>query len=164
MEEHPLEWALSEGPIGYWSTHRGTFDIVMQEDYVFFPNGSGVYRSFDAMLGSFVTKFLWKFEVYGKIRFFTFNFPFELDEALDFNNPDDWQFVEYCGGWIKHTDISSNIPVLLLCSRDESGKVADTEDYFGTLSSGSLDNGGIAFGMKIDEFLQTYSEESYLNP
>lgn len=164
MIEHPYEWALREGPVGYWTTHRGTFDVVSREDYVFFPDGSGIYRSFSGFACVFTTKFLWQFEAYGRLQFFAFDLPFKTEEKPNPENEDDWQTIHYCGGWIEHTDISKNTPILLTCKRDDYGKVLNIDYKFNTRPSMSLEDGGITFDMKIENFLKFYSEDAYLTP
>lgn len=139
-ETHPFDWAVENPPIGYWVSDQGTFEQVESEDYVFFPDGSGVKRHFSAFSGITIIKFLWKYLGIGELSFFWF---FEDDELFqtdieidpndpdpdDIVHPDNWDRNYYCASW-KSTDISKSVPVLLECRRDKDGNVEEIFDGF----------------------------------
>lgn len=55
-----LRWAVEGPPIGTWTTSRGTFDAMMQDELTLAADGTGWLRTRSVMRGSQLLPVMWQ--------------------------------------------------------------------------------------------------------
>ena len=108
---HPFQWAVDNPPIGIWDTAAGSFDVVMQSRFSFFPDGSGEVAVGNAFGFDLPHRFEWTHPSPGELKIFLIDpkisFAENADEKLDEMN---WEKIMYTTD-IVETDVGV-IPVL----------------------------------------------------
>jgi|WetSurMetagenome_2_1015567.scaffolds.fasta_scaffold772889_1 hypothetical protein len=110
MNIEELKTRFKEELTGSWHSCQGTSDMLMSEEWVFLPNGTGRIKQRSVMSGEEIQEFLWKRKG-----------PFCIEIAYDGKEDDDgapwWVATPYSFCMVEND--CGTFPVLVQCDRTD---------------------------------------------